>query len=79
VKYTNQYGDTDERFYSSIESTLGELAALLRGEARKLYPQFGTRLANVERRTDGIGWAFHDVIADAVGQLEKNLGTHSRE
>ena len=73
AEFTHQYGDIDERFYSSIESALDELAALLRGEARPLYPQFATRLAHVEQITDGIGWGFHDFIADVVGCLEEEL------
>lgn len=74
VKFTNEYGDIDERFYSSVESALGELAALLRGDARELYPQFRERLAKVEQETDGIGWGFHDFIAGEVGQLEADFG-----
>ncbi len=69
VKFTNQYGDIDERFYSSVESALDELAALLRGEAREMYPRFRDRLTQVEQMTGGIGWGFHDFIADVVGQL----------
>jgi len=73
VKFTNEYGDIDDRFYSSMESALGELAALIRGEARELYPQFRARLAKIEKDTDGIGWGFHDFIADEVDQLEADF------
>ena len=74
TKFTHDYGDIDERFYSSVESALDELAALLRGEAREMYPQFSERLASVEQMTDGIGWGFHDFVAGVVGQLEDELG-----
>ena len=74
AEFTNQYGDIDERFYSSVESALKELSALLRGAGRELYPQFSERLAKVEQMTDGIGWGFHDFVADVVGQLEDELG-----
>jgi len=73
AEFTNEYGDIDERFYSSIESALDELAALLRSEAG-LYPQFADRLASVEQLTDGIGWGFHDFITDVVVGLEDELG-----
>ena len=73
AEFTNEYGDIDERFCSSIESALDELAALLRGEAG-LYPQFAGRLASVEQLTDGIGWGFNDYIADVVGRLDDDLG-----
>ena len=74
TRFTCKYGDIDERFYSSVESALDELAALLRGEARGMYPQFRDRLARVEQMTDGIGWGFHDFVGDVVGQLEEELG-----
>jgi hypothetical protein len=74
ARFTHEFGDIDERFYSSVESVLTELAALLRGEARGLYPQFSERLARVEQMTDGIGWGFHDFVGDVIGQLEEELG-----
>ena len=67
-------GDIDERFYSSLESALDELAVLLRGEAQGIYPQFRDRLARVEQMTSGIGWGFHDFVGDVVEQLEEELG-----
>jgi len=74
TRFTHEYGDIDERFYSSVESALDELAALLRGEALGMYPQFSARLARVEQMADGIGWGFHDFVGDVVGQLEEELG-----
>lgn len=74
VKFTNEYGDIDERFYNSVESVLNELADLLIGEARELYSKFRERLANVEKLTDGIGWGFGDAVADTVGELADEFG-----
>ena len=74
TKFTHEYGDIDERFYSSLESALEELAALLRSKAREMYPQFRERLERVEQMSDGIGWGFHDFVGDVVGQLEGELG-----
>jgi hypothetical protein len=74
ARFTHEYGDIDERFYNSVESALEELAALLRGKARGMYPQFRDRLARVEQMTDGVGWGFHDFVGDVVGQLEDELG-----
>ena len=74
TRFTHGYGDMDERFYDSVESALEELAALLRGEVRGIYPQFRDRLARVEQMADGIGWGFHDFVGDIVGQLEEELG-----
>ena len=74
AEFTHEYGNIDERFYSSVESALDELAALLHGEARGMYSQFSDRLARVEQMSDGIGWGFHDYIGNVVGQLEEELG-----
>ena len=74
TRFTHEYGDIDERFYSSVESALDELAALLRGEALDIYPKFSDRLAKVEKMTEGIGWGFHDFVADVIGRLQEELG-----
>jgi hypothetical protein len=79
TRFTHEYGDIDERFYDSVESALDELAALLRGEARGMYPQFRNRLARVEKLADGIGWGFHDFVGDVVGQLEGEFGSGKEE
>ena len=73
TRFTREFGDIDEQFYASIESALAELAKLLRGEARGLYPSFTDRLATVEQMSDCIGWGFHDYIADVVGELHEDL------
>jgi hypothetical protein len=69
AEFAHEYGYSDERFFNSVEWALDELAALLYGEARGLYPQFRERLARVEQMTDGLGWGFHDYIGDVVYQL----------
>lgn len=74
ARFTQEYGDIDERFYSSVESVLDELAALLLGEARALYPQFKYRLTHVQQMSAGIGWGFSDHIDEVVGQLKDELG-----
>lgn len=71
TRSTHEYGDIDERFYSSVESALDELAALLRGEAREIYPKFSDRLAKVEKMPEGIGWGCHDFVADVIGRLAR--------
>jgi hypothetical protein len=73
TRFTHEFGDIDERFYNSVESVLEELVALLRGEAREMYPQFRDRLARVEQMTAGIGWGFHDFVGDVVGLLEEEF------
>jgi hypothetical protein len=74
VAFTNEFGDINEAFYSSVESVLYELDALLRREATELYPAFRDRLAKARSDTRHIGWGFHDVITDVVENLEADLG-----
>ena len=74
ARFTREYGDIDERFYRSVKSALDNLATLLYREARGLYPQFSERLARVAQLSNGIGWGFHDFVADVVGELEEELG-----
>lgn len=75
AQFTHDFGDIDERFYSSIESALDELTSLLKGKGRGLYSQFSPRLAKVERLTNGIGWGFHDFVADVVADLADQCTT----
>ena len=63
----------DKPFYHSVESALGELAGLLVGAARHMYPQFSELLARVEQMAEGIGWGFHDFVAGVFWQLEDEL------
>ena len=74
TRFTQEYGDIDERFYRSVESALEELAGLLRGEAWEFYPSLSGRLASAEQMSDSIGWGFHDFVADVVRGLEEELG-----
>lgn len=74
TRFTREYGDIDERFYDSMESALRELATLLRGEARDLYPQVRERLAQVGQMANGIGWGYGDFVTDLVYRLEEEIG-----
>lgn len=75
ARFTAEYGDIDERFYSSIESALEELAKLLRGPARSLYPEFQARLDHVEFITRPVGWGFHDFVAETIATLGEELAS----
>lgn len=75
ARFTNEYGDIDERFYSSMESALNEFAELLLTKAPKLYPQFRERCLNVVEMTESVGWGFHDFVIETVHYLDSKLGS----
>ncbi len=62
VKFTNDFGDIDEAFYSSIETTYVAALTLMRKE--NILDTFADRAGKVVSDTKGIGWGFHDYLGD---------------
>ena len=64
VACTIQYGDTDARFYSSLESAFEEAVVLVReiGDA-EVVEDLLQRMESIVRDTRSIGWGFHDYVA----------------
>lgn len=62
VKFTNDYGDIDEGFYSSIETTY--FAALTLMKKDDLLHKFAKRAGLVVSDTTNIGWGFHAYLDD---------------
>lgn len=62
VEFTNQFGDINETFYSSLESVYHQTLKLLKNET--LLPKFEKRLRKVLTDTSDIGWGFHDTLCD---------------
>ena len=60
VKFTNDFGDIDEGFYSSMEKTY--VAALTLMKKENLLDKFADRAVKVVSDTSGIGWGFHDYL-----------------
>ena len=67
VRFTNEYGDIDEAFYTSLENAYAKALALMRQE--KLLAQFAARTAQIVRDTSGIGWGFHDYLAEVRAEF----------
>ncbi len=53
VKFTNTYGDIDERFYSSM-ATMYEKVITICNEEEKFFQLFNGRLKKIVTDTDGI-------------------------
>ncbi|MCH5583692.1 plasmid pRiA4b ORF-3 family protein [Shimazuella sp. AN120528] len=70
VEFTNAYGDIDERFYSSIESMYKTVIQMLNdAKNREWHDLFGERVRAVVKNTEGIGWGFHDSLAESYDEL----------
>ncbi|MCG7337072.1 DUF6155 family protein [Sporosarcina sp. ACRSM] len=69
VKFTNTYGDIDERFYSSM-ATMYEKVITICNEEDEFFQLFKGRLKKIVTDTDGIGWGFHDQLAYLYDELD---------
>ena len=67
VQFTNDYGDIDEQFYSSMESMY--LKALEFMEKNRLLKQFENRALQIVNKTADVGWGFHDTLGDYFYQF----------
>jgi Family of unknown function (DUF6155) len=62
VKFTNEFGDIDEAFYSSIEKVYLKALALMHKE--EILDQFKSRAFKIVEDTSDIGWGFHDYLGE---------------
>ncbi len=66
VRFTNEYGDIDERFYLSMESMFEQVSKLI--VKHGLQRQFEARCRAIVRNTSGIGWGFHDTLSEIYSE-----------
>ncbi|MGD9162862.1 MAG: DUF6155 family protein [Desulfobacteraceae bacterium] len=62
VRFTNEYGDINEAFYISMENMYEKALTFIANNG--LTDIFNERLLTIVNDTDGIGWGFHDQLAD---------------
>jgi hypothetical protein len=62
VRYTNEYGDINETFYSSMESMFEQALKFI--IAKNLSNKFQDRCLEIVEDTSGIGWGFHDQLSE---------------
>ncbi len=72
VNFTLEFGDIDERFYGSIESMFENVFKFLKTNPQYI-DQFLPRLKQIVNSTKGIGWGFHDFLADTFRKHCKDL------
>jgi hypothetical protein len=67
VKFTNEFGDIDEGFYSSMETTY--LAALTLMRKENLLDKFADRAGKAVNDTSHMGWGFYDYLHDVHSEF----------
>jgi hypothetical protein len=76
TRYTNDFGDIDERFYEALVKMLDEALETIQKApiGRALYDEFHLRFLNLVYETRGIGWGYGDDVSDIAHELEKFFG-----
>ncbi len=67
VEFTNDFGDIDATFYSSLVSTFSAALKIMKKE--DVLDKFKDRAARILKDTRNIGWGFHDVLCDTFYQF----------
>ncbi|MCD6544319.1 MAG: hypothetical protein J7K34_07395, partial [Flavobacteriaceae bacterium] len=60
VELTNEFGDIDENFYTSIENAYETSLGLMYKEG--VLEKFKDRALEIVNKTKNIGWGFHDYL-----------------
>ncbi|HIH20859.1 TPA: hypothetical protein HA244_06335 [Candidatus Micrarchaeota archaeon] len=72
TSYTLKYGDIDEPFYSSLESMFFKAVKTLNKSGNlALIETFKPRLQAIVKKTEDMGWGYHDNLADFFEVLGK--------
>ncbi|WP_066630983.1 DUF6155 family protein [Labilibacter marinus] len=66
VEFTNDFGDIDENFYSSIENAFGKALQIMSKEG--ILAKFEDRAYEIVENAQNIGWGFHDYLADVYSE-----------
>jgi len=67
VDFTNDFGDIDETFYNSLESTFAAALKMMRKE--EILDRFKERASMIMKNTEHIGWGFHFVLRETYYQF----------
>ncbi|CAN5311232.1 hypothetical protein BH23BAC3_BH23BAC3_36180 [soil metagenome] len=71
---TNEFGDIDERFYSSMESMFASFCKHINKHPVH-FNTFRGRLINLEAACEGIGWGYSDIMGDMIYDLVEAFDT----
>ena len=75
TRFTNDYGDLWQSFYSSMESMLDSIADLL-FKRPELYNEVDVaqRLWRLQRNAAGIGWGYGDYVNQQIDKIRAHFG-----
>lgn len=65
--FTLDHGDIDADFYSALLKMARRAVEVISSVPLELQESFRERLAEVVRSSSGIGWGYHDELADIYG------------
>jgi hypothetical protein len=75
TEFTNTYGDTNEPFYTSLESVLNDFCESIFKlfNPEQSYRQFNTRLVALRKAAYGIGWGYGDAVQEILDDLKSRF------
>lgn len=69
-RFTVEFGNVDEQFYSSLESMFERILAALRKQSTEVQEKYFSRLEDVVSSAKNIGWGYYDYISDILNEYE---------
>lgn len=69
-QFTVDFGDIDEKFYSSLESMFERIVSSLKEQPPDIQDKYHPRLEKVVSSATNIGWGYYDYISDIIDEYE---------
>lgn len=70
TEFTNTFGDIDMKFYNSLCSVYhAVINAVFNQKENTMFQKFADRLYGVVYDSRGIGWGYHDYVAEEYYRL----------
>lgn len=69
IEFTKAYGDIDEPFYNSLDSSFDEACKLMAKE--KLEPYFKSDCLRLIKESDDFGWGLYETLSDSYNSYMK--------
>ena len=74
-QFTVDFGDIDEKFYSSLESMFERILATLRIQSTDVQEKYFSRLEDIVSSANSIGWGYYDYISDIFREYELEINS----